>query len=110
MNELLEKMSPAAMSGEMMDSWLASVKAMNASLDSMEVFSSSWFDDYHTFRQEGEKMLEAFIEQNKSNLVELEESWKAALQNVPGWDNFTLENLRKQFEEFSSRFSPDHDR
>ena len=96
-----------AFTGELLDACLASAKALNWSHDQLEALASTWMEQAHTMRHDGEKVFEALISQAKTQAEEMatlaEEGMASATQLVPGWDLLTGGDLRRQIAELSAR-------
>ena len=86
-----------------MDSWLASAKALNWNQDQLEKLTSTWLGQVHTMRHDGEKVLEVMVGQARTQTDELQQAAKSMLGSVPGWDVLTQADLRKQVNELSAR-------
>lgn len=93
--------------GEILDAFMSSAKALNWSQDQLSTLAETWMKQAHTMRHDGEKVLEVLVSQAKVHADEMarlaEQGLASATQAVPGWDWLTLADLRRQVEALSSR-------
>lgn len=87
----------------MLDTWMNGCKAMNWNQDQLEKLTTTWLDQAHTMRHDGEKVLEVMVGQAKANADEMQKAAKAMLESVPGWDVLTQADLRRQVSELNAR-------
>jgi polyhydroxyalkanoate synthesis regulator phasin len=101
-----------------LDAWMSGYKALNWNQDQVEKLSTTWIDQAHTMRHDGEKVLEVMVNQAKHNVEEMQQVAKTMLEAVPGemqqvaktmleavpgWDVLTQADLRRQVAELNAR-------
>lgn len=93
---------------EIYEMWRSSMETLNWSQDQADTMIRATLDQARTLRHDGIKVLDQLALQAKDNTQEMmtmvENNWKSAMEQVPGWDAMTGEGMRKQFDEFAKRF------
>ena len=86
-----------------LEAWMSGYKALNWNQDQIEKLSTTWIDQAHTMRHDGEKVIEVMVNQAKHNAEEMQQVAKTMLEAVPGWDVLTQADLRRQVADLNAR-------
>lgn len=96
-----------SIASEMMDAWFASYKTAIWSQEQLEHLTQGWMSQARTMRNDGEKVMEALFTQAKTNADEMTRATETvmhqAMARVPGWDNLTAADLRRQVADLNAR-------